>query len=90
MSGIELVTTLILQAVPKLVTPRTLAFTMGSPLLLAQILDTVPKIFVDITILLLQSHRCRPCEEGMDNLGLAYQPAVWEGIAVALETKFIK
>ena len=26
---------------------------MGSPLLLAQILDTVPKIFVDITILLL-------------------------------------
>ena len=53
MSGIELVTTLKLQAVPKLVTPRTLAFTMGSPLLLAQILDTVSKIFVDITILLV-------------------------------------
>ena len=52
MSGIELVTTLILQAVPKLETLRTVAFTMGSPLLLAQILDTVPKIFVDITILL--------------------------------------
>ena len=54
MSGIELVTTLILRAVPKLETLRTVAFTMGSPLLLAQILDTVPKIFVDITILLLQ------------------------------------
>ena len=27
---------------------------MGSPLLLAQILDTVSKIFVDITILLLE------------------------------------
>ena len=54
MSGIELVTTLILQAVPKLETLGTLAFTMGSPLLLAQILDTVSKIFVDITILLLE------------------------------------
>ena len=57
MSGIELVTTLILRAVPKLETLRTLAFTMGSPLLLAQILDTVPKIFVDITILLPQRSR---------------------------------
>ena len=56
MSGIELVTTLILQTVPKLVPPRALAFTMGFPLLLAQILDTVPKIFVDITILLPQAH----------------------------------
>ena len=56
MSGIELVTTLILRAVPKLETLRTVAFTMGFPLLLAQILDTVPKIFVDITILLPQGH----------------------------------